>query len=67
LTAKGELGLAIAIAQKAVVADTLEAVGQDMQQETANELLGLQCHGLLPVVMAIISPMKADLAVANAE
>jgi hypothetical protein len=42
LAAEGQLGLAVAIGQKAVVADALKTVRQDMQQEATNELVGLE-------------------------
>ena len=32
--------------------DALETVGQDMQQEAANEFVGVQSHDLLPVAIA---------------
>ena len=67
LAAQGELGLAITVAQKAVVPDALKAVGQDMQQETANEFVGFQCHGFLLVAMPIIFPAKTHLAVVDVE
>ncbi len=36
------------MAEKTVVAKALEAFGQDMQQEAANELVRLQRQGFLP-------------------
>jgi hypothetical protein len=39
LATQSELGLAIAVAQKAVVPGALETVQQNMQQETANEFV----------------------------
>jgi hypothetical protein len=35
------------------VADALETVGQDMQEETANELVGLQSHRFLLVAVTV--------------
>ena len=55
------------MAQKAIVPDALEAVGQDMQQETANEFVGFQCHGFLLVAMPIIFPVKSHLAILDVE
>ena len=57
--------MAIAVAKKTVVTDALKTVRQDMEQEAANEVVGLQGHDFLPVVMAIIFPAKTDPAVVN--
>jgi hypothetical protein len=40
LSAACKLGAAVAIGQEAVMADTMEAVRQGMQEETADELAG---------------------------
>ena len=42
LAAAGQLGLAGAVAEQSVVADALEAVGQDMQQEASDELVRVE-------------------------
>jgi hypothetical protein len=67
LTAPGELGLAIALAEKSVVTDALKTVRQDVEQEAANEFVGLQSHCLLLVVVAVIFPTECDLAVVDVE
>jgi hypothetical protein len=67
LAAKGELGFPVAMAQKAVVTDALKTVGEDMEQEAANEFFGFQGHGFLLVVMPIIFPLEGDLAVLDAK
>jgi len=41
----------------------LESIRQDMNQESANELLGRQGHLLLSVVVTVILPLKRDLIV----
>jgi len=43
--------------------DPLKPAGQDMQQEAANELIGIQGHHLLARVVTVILPVKADLAI----
>jgi len=53
------------MAEKTVVAKALEAFGQDMQQEAANELVRLQRQGFLPGLVAIILVAKTDLAVVD--
>jgi len=55
--------LAIAVTQKAVVTDTLKTIGQDVEQEAANEFFGFQGHGFWLVVMSIIFPVEGDLTV----
>ena len=47
----------------ATKADVLESIRQDMNQESANELLGRQGHLLLSVVVTVILPLKRDLVV----
>lgn len=67
LAAQGELGLAIAVTEEAVVPDALETVRQDIRQETANEFVGFQRHAFLLVAMPIIFPAKTHLAVVDVE
>ena len=62
-----ELGDAMAIGEKAVVADAVKAFGQSMQQEAADELVGRQGHDLGLVVMAIVFPAKGDLVVVDVD
>ena len=51
------------VAQKAVMANPLEAVGQDMQQEAPQKLVGRQRHQLLPVLVFVILVAEGDLPV----
>ena len=67
LTAEREFGGAVAVGQEAVIADALKAFGQNVQQEAANELVGGERHGLLPVAVAIVFPAKADLALVDVD
>jgi len=67
LTTPSELLLAVAIGQEAIVADALKALGQNVQQEAANELAGGERHRLLSVAIAIVPPMEADFAVVDVE
>src|SRR5205807_4243365 len=55
------------VAQKAVVADALETIGQYMQEEAANELLGVKRHRLLLAFVTIILVTEADLLVVNVQ
>jgi hypothetical protein len=54
---------ATAIGKKTVVPDPLKSAGQNMQQETANELIVVQAHHLLSRFVTVILPVKADLVI----
>ena len=49
----------MAVGEEAVVADAMEAVGQGVQQEAADELVGVERHDLGLAVMAIVLPAEA--------
>ena len=49
------------LARKPIVADAMEAVRQGVQQEAADELVGVKRHDLGLAVMAIVLPAEADL------
>src|ERR1700686_823437 len=55
----------MAVAEEAEVTDAVKPVRQHMDQEAADELVSRESHGLLTVVIAIILPSKADLAVVH--
>lgn len=57
-----DVGFATGTGQQAVVPDTVEAIGQDMDQETANELIGGQSHDRSSVagLDAVILPAELD-------
>src|ERR1700677_3639873 len=57
--------LSVAIAEEAVVADTVEAVGQYVEQKAANELIGRQGHSFLLVVIAIVLVAELHLTIFN--
>jgi hypothetical protein len=67
LTAEREFGGAMAVGEKAVMTDAVKAVGQDMQEETANEFVGREGHHLALAGMAIVFPAEADAAVVGRE
>lgn len=56
----GELLRAVAIAEKAVVADAMKALGQDVQQEAANELVDRDGHDLLPIAVPVVLPAETN-------
>ena len=57
----GEFCFAIAIGKKAVMADALEPVGQDVKEKAADELSGRQCHVLNARSVPIVLPGECDL------
>src|ERR1700674_3754855 len=52
----------LAAGEQAVVADTVEAGRQHMDEEAADELVGGECHDLLPFATlgAIVLPLEGD-------
>src|SRR5271167_3762891 len=62
-----KLARTMAIAEEAVVPDAVKPVRQYMDQEAADELPGLEGHGLLTVVIPVILPAEADLAVLHGD
>jgi hypothetical protein len=57
----------VSVAQKAVVVDALEAVGQHVQQEAAAKLFGLDYHRLLLGIVALILVAECDLALRDVQ
>lgn len=56
-----ELDLAIAVGEETVVADAHESFGKHVQEEATNELLGLQSHGSLALLVSVVFPAEDDL------
>jgi hypothetical protein len=54
---------ATAIAEEAVVTDSLQSEGQGMQQETADELMGADCHDLRLIAVGVVLPAKLNVVV----
>lgn len=48
-----ELSSAVAVGEKAVVADTLEAAGQNVHQETPDEFTGVEGHGFIGAAFVV--------------
>ncbi len=61
--AKGELGSAMAVGHEAEMADAVETVGQRVNKEAANELLGLELHDFCRAVLTVILPGEGDMIV----
>ena len=58
----GDVAGTVAIGKQACVADTVEAPGQNMDEETANELMDGKRHEFLPIssLSAVILPFEGD-------
>ena len=62
-----ELLGATSVSEKAEMAYSAEALGQDVHKKATDELIGIQRHRLGLVLGAIILPAKADTAIATIE
>src|SRR5215471_19347264 len=60
-----DVGGTIAAGEQAVMADAVEAFGQDVGEESPNELVGVQCHCLPPFgsIDAVILPAESNAVV----
>src|SRR5713101_930363 len=63
LPAKLQLLFAVSIAQEAVIANAVEPTGENMEKESAHELLGRESHALLLIVVSVIAPVELNLPV----
>ena len=55
------------VGEEAQVANADEAVGHDVEQEAADELLGLERHDLHAITVGVVLPAEADDPVVEAE
>jgi hypothetical protein len=62
-----EAWLSEAIQEQPVVADAHEAFGQDVEEEAAQELCGIESHGALRVAVGRVSPAEGDMFAVEAE
>ena len=65
--AQGDLPGALAIGHEAEVTNAMKAVGQHVQEKTANELVGREAHDLGGAVGAVIFPGKSDVIVLDGD
>ena len=56
-----------AVSQEAEVTDAHEAIGQDVEQEAADEFVGIKDDGLFSIPIFSISVTQGDLAVLDLE
>ena len=67
LPAARELDLPGAVGEEAEVTDADEAVGDDMEEEAADELRRLQLHHLHAIPVGVVLPTESDTTVLEAE
>lgn len=62
-----QLGYAANVCQKAEVTNATEALRQDVEEEPADELIGIERHHFALVIGAIIPPVETDAAILAGE
>ena len=67
LSTKRESGRAMAVGEEAEVADAMEAGRQDVEEEPAHELVGLERHHLAAAFLPVILPEEADGVVGHGD
>lgn len=67
LPTDAEVVFSVSVGQQAEVTYSNKASGQDMEEEPADKLLGLEPHGFLAVLVLIISPEEGNLTVPDGE
>src|SRR5450631_2760260 len=63
----GHVVFAVAIAEEAEVSDALQALGKNVQEETADEFVSFQRHDLVSRAVLVVFPVEGDLAIFIAE
>ena len=58
-----QLLFAASIAQEPIVADAMESRGEDVEEESPDELLGRERHDFRLIVVAVVAPVECDLPV----
>ena len=66
-SAEGEVLVAAGAGEEAEMANAVESGGQGVQQDATDELLGRQSQGLPAVLLAVVLPAKAHLAVGDVQ
>ena len=59
--AQGQPAVPVAVGVEAVMADPGEPGRQDMKQEPADELAGIERHDPAPVAAGVVAPTEPDL------
>jgi hypothetical protein len=61
LAALLQLLFAVSIAQEPVIANAVESTGENVEEESPDELLGRERHDFLLIVVAVVAPIERDL------
>ena len=60
-----QLLFAVSIAQETVIANAVESTGENVEEESPNELFGRENHNFLLTVVAVVPPVELHLPVFN--
>jgi hypothetical protein len=60
--AQGDVLSTLTICEESVVADSHESFGQDVEEESPNELHGVEGHRALLAAISVVLPREADFA-----
>ena len=66
-SAEVQLHLPMTIGKQTVMTNAMEAVGDGVQQEAADELMGIERHQLLDAACSVILPSKGDVIAVHAD
>ena len=69
LAKASDVGGAVAVGKQPIVADAVEPLGEDMEKEAANELMGMECHCLpaIGAIKPIVLPAEGDPTVVGGD
>src|SRR6266436_3655665 len=63
LAAMLQLLFAVSIAQESVIANAVESTGENVEEESPDELLRRESHSFLLIVVSVVPPVEFDLPV----
>ena len=62
-----QLLFAVSIAEEPVIANAVESTGENVEEESPDELLRREGHGFLLIVVTIVPPLELHLSVFDIE
>jgi len=63
-TTEGKFLFTVTIPKESVVPNTLKSIWKNMQQKTADEFLGRECH-CFPLILPVVLPSEGNISVVN--
>src|SRR6185437_7062211 len=57
----------MSVSQQAIVTNALQPLRQDVEQEATDELVGLEGHSLLGIVVPVVLPFESDPPVVDVQ